>query len=122
MQLCVIGSGYVGLVAGACFAETGNDVSMVDVVASKIEMLKGGELPIYEPGLKEIVDRNVNAGRLSFTTNIDEGVDEADVVFLAVGTPSSPDGTVDMQWIDAAAEQVGRAIKKYTVIVTKSTV
>ncbi len=122
MKLAVIGSGYVGLVAGACFSDTGNDVTMVDIDPSRVEMLDQGQLPIYEQGLGEIVRRNAVGGRLTFTSDISSAVAGADVVILAVGTPSSPDGRVDMQWMDAAAEQVARAIAKYTVIVTKSTV
>ena len=122
MKLAVIGSGYVGLVAGACFSDTGNDVMMVDIDPVRIDMLRGGQLPIYEPGLGEIVRRNAAEGRLTFTSDLPAAAGEADVIILAVGTPSAPDGTVDMQWMDAAAEQVARAITSYTVIVTKSTV
>ena len=103
MKIAVIGSGYVGLVAGACFSDTGNDVAMVDIDPSRIEMLLDGQLPIYEPGLGEVVQRNVDGGRLTFTTDLASATGQADVVILAVGTPSAPDGTVDMQWMDAAA-------------------
>ena len=122
MKLAVIGSGYVGLVAGACFSDTGNDVTMVDIDPARIDMLRQGQLPIYEPGLGEIVQRNATEGRLAFTSDLPAAVAEADVVILAVGTPSAPDGRVDMQWMDAASEQVAKAISGYTVIVTKSTV
>jgi len=122
MKLAVIGSGYVGLVAGACFSDTGNDVTMVDIDPDRIEMLKDGRLPIYEPGLGEIVRRNYAKGRLTFTSDLPAGVRGAEVVILAVGTPSAPDGQVDMQWMDAAAGQVAEAITSYTVVVTKSTV
>lgn len=122
MKLAVVGSGYVGLVAGACFSDTGNDVTMVDTDPARIEKLSRGELPIYEPGLDEIVHRNVREQRLAFTTDLPGAVDGAEVVILAVGTPAAPDGTVDMQWMDAAAEHVGRALTAYAVVATKSTV
>jgi len=122
MKLAVIGSGYVGLVAGACFSDTGNEVTMVDIDPTRVEMLRQGQLPIYEPGLGEIVRRNAAGGRLTFTCDLPSAVEHADVVILAVGTPSAPDGRVDMQWMDAASEQVAKAISDYTVIVTKSTV
>ena len=122
MKIAVIGSGYVGLVAGACFSDTGNDVAMVDIDPSRIDMLLAGQLPIYEPGLGEIVQRNAEGGRLTFTTDLASATSQADVVILAVGTPSAPDGTVDMQWMDTAAQQVAKAITSYTVVVTKSTV
>ncbi|MDP6546545.1 MAG: UDP-glucose/GDP-mannose dehydrogenase family protein [Phycisphaerae bacterium] len=122
MKLAVIGSGYVGLVAGACFSDTGNDVTMVDIDPARVDMLREGKLPIYEPGLGEIVRRNAAEGRLTFTSDLPTAAGDAEVVILAVGTPSAPDGTVDMQWMDAAAEQVAGAITGYTVIVTKSTV
>ncbi len=122
MKISVIGAGYVGLVAAGCLAQTGNDVSMVDIDASRIAALQSGKLPIYEPGLLEIVLGNTSAGRLSFTTQIGPSVAEAEIVILAVGTPANADGSVDMSWIDAAAEQVGRALRGYTVVATKSTV
>ena len=122
MKLAVIGSGYVGLVAGACFSDTGNDVTMVDIDPARIDMLNQGQLPIYEPGLGEILRRNAAGGRLTFTSDLPAAVGVAEVVILAVGTPSAPDGRVDMQWMDAAARQVAGAIASYTVIVTKSTV
>ena len=122
MKISVIGAGYVGLVAAGCFADSGNDVSMVDIDESRIAKLRAGKLPIFEPGLLDIVLRNAEAGRLSYTTEIGPSVAGADVVILAVGTPSSPDGSVDMSWVDAAAEQVGRSLRGYTVVATKSTV
>ena len=122
MNLAVIGSGYVGLVAGACLSDTGNDVTLVDIDPAKIRMLKEGKLPIYEPGLGEIVENNYRQGRLAFTTDLASAVSRSEVVFLAVGTPSAPDGSVDMRAIDLAARQVGEAMTGYTVIVTKSTV
>jgi UDPglucose 6-dehydrogenase len=122
MKISVMGAGYVGLVAAACFADTGNDVSMVDIDERRIARLRSGKLPIFEPGLLEIVLRNAEAGRLTYTTEIGPSVAGAEVVILAVGTPSSPDGSVDMSWIDAVAEQVGRSLEGYTVVATKSTV
>jgi len=122
MKISVIGAGYVGLVAAGCFADTGNDVSMVDIDPDRIAMLRAGKLPIYEPGLLEITLRNARAGRLSYTTEIGPSVAGADVVILAVGTPAREDGSVDMSWIDTAAAQVGQALRGYTAVVTKSTV
>ena len=119
----MIGSGYVGLVSGACFSEFGAHVTCVDVDAGKIEGLKKGEIPIYEPGLDDLVERNVREGRLSFTTSLAEVVPDADLVFIAVGTPSRRgDGHADLQYVYAAAREVARHLKGYTVIVDKSTV
>jgi UDPglucose 6-dehydrogenase len=119
----MIGTGYVGLVSGACFSEFGVDVVCVDKDAGKIEGLKQGRMPIYEPGLEDLVERNVKAGRLSFTTDLAEGVKDADAVFIAVGTPSRRgDGHADLSYVYAAAEEIANAITGYTVIVTKSTV
>jgi UDPglucose 6-dehydrogenase len=122
MKICVIGTGYVGLVAGAGFADMGNDVVCCDVDKAKIDGLKRGEMPIYEPGLDKLVMNNVAEGRLSFTTNVPEGVAGAEVVLLAVGTPPGPDGSADLSYIFKAAEQVGDALTGWAVIVTKSTV
>ncbi|MGD9587942.1 MAG: UDP-glucose/GDP-mannose dehydrogenase family protein [Pyrinomonadaceae bacterium] len=122
MQIAVIGTGYVGLVSGACFAEFGVDVTCVDVDAEKIDKLKNGIIPIYEPGLDQLVHKNVRAGRLHFTTNIKEAVEKALVVFLAVGTPPREDGTPDMTYYRQAAKDVAGAINGYKVLVTKSTV
>ena len=122
MRLAVIGTGYVGLVAGACFAETGNDVACVDVDAAKIADLRRDVLPIYEPGLEEVVRRNREAGRLTFTTDTQPAVGGAAVVFLAVGTPPGEDGSADLSHVLAAAELVGRAVDRETVVVVKSTV
>lgn len=123
MRVAMIGTGYVGLVSGACFSEFGVDVVCVDKDASKIEGLKQGRMPIYEPGLEVLVERNVAAGRLSFTTDLAEGVKDADAVFIAVGTPSRRgDGHADLSYVYAAAEEIARAVTGYTVIVTKSTV
>jgi len=122
MHIAVIGTGYVGLVTGACFAEFGVDVTCVDVDESKIARLKQGEIPIYEPGLDQIVEKNVKAGRLHFTTDIAEGVKKAEVVFLAVGTPPKADGSPDMSYYQQAAKDVAEAMDDYKVLVTKSTV
>lgn len=122
MRVAVIGAGYVGLVAGACFSDTGNDVTLIDVDSEKVDALNRGEVPIYEPGLSELVGANTAAGRLKFTTDLTTAVAGAQVVVLAVGTPSAPDGTVDMRAMEQAAAQVGEAILDYTVIVCKSTV
>jgi UDPglucose 6-dehydrogenase len=122
MRLSVIGTGYVGLVAGAGFADMGNDVVCVDIDASKVERLRRGELPIHEPGLQALVVRNAEEGRLSFTTDLAAAVGGADVVFIAVGTPSAHDGSADLTQVLACAAEIGRAMTGYTVVVTKSTV
>ncbi len=122
MKLCIIGSGYVGLVSGACFAEVGHHVICVDNDSRKVEMLQAGEIPIYEPGLEEIVTRNVSAGRLKFTASIEEGVDNSEVVFIAVPTPPQPDGSVDLSYIERVAREIAGVLKEYRVIVDKSTV
>ena len=123
MRIAVIGSGYVGLVSGACFSEFGVDVTCVDLDAEKIGRLRRGEMPIYEPGLDQLVATNVAAKRLSFTTDLASAVREADAVFIAVGTPSRRgDGHADLSYVFGAAEEVARALDGYTVVVTKSTV
>ena len=122
MHIAVIGTGYVGLVSGACFAEFGVDVTCVDVDASKIERLNEGEIPIYEPGLDQIVEKNTAAGRLHFTTDIAAAVRRAQVIFLAVGTPPKEDGSPDMSFYQQAAKDVAEAMDGYKVLVTKSTV
>jgi UDPglucose 6-dehydrogenase len=122
MRIAVIGTGYVGLVAGVCFAESGNDVTCVDKDAAKVRALKAGKMPIYEPGLEELLRRNVGEKRLSFTTNLPEAVKDAAVVFIAVGTPQGEDGSADLRHVLEVARQVARAIKGYTVVVNKSTV
>jgi UDPglucose 6-dehydrogenase len=122
MKICVIGTGYVGLVAGAGFSDMGNDVVCCDLDKAKIEGLKRGEMPIYEPGLDKLVESNAADGRLSFTTDVAKGVAGAEVVLLAVGTPPGPDGSADLSYIFKAAEQVAQALTGWTVIVTKSTV
>ena len=122
MHIAVIGTGYVGLVTGACFAEFGVDVTCVDVDESKIDRLNNGIIPIYEPGLDQLVEKNVKAGRLHFTTNIGSAVAGAQVVFLAVGTPPKEDGSPDMSFYQQAAKDVAEAMNGYKVLVTKSTV
>ncbi len=122
MKLTIIGSGYVGLTTGACFAEVGHEVMCVDNNAEKVATLLKGDIPIYEPGLAEIVTKNVAAGRLKFTTNTPEGVDHGDVVFIAVPTPPNPDGSVDLKFIEKVAREIAPAIHSYKVIVDKSTV
>ncbi len=123
MNVVMIGSGYVGLVSGACFAEFGANVTCLDVDEAKIESLKAGKIPIYEPGLDELVERNVAAGRLQFTTEYDPVVASADLVFIAVGTPTRRgDGHADLVYVYEAAKQIARHLSGYTVIVDKSTV
>lgn len=122
MNITVIGTGYVGLVTGACFSEFGVQVTCVDKVEEKIAALRRGEIPIYEPGLDEIVTRNVRGGRLAFTTETSEAVDQALVIFIAVGTPAADDGGTDLAYIEAVAREIGQCIDSYKVIVTKSTV
>jgi UDPglucose 6-dehydrogenase len=122
MKIAVVGTGYVGLVAGTCLAESGNDVTCVDVDARKVEALKRGEVPIYEPGLEELLHRNTKGRRLHFTTDMKEAVASAQVVFIAVGTPEGENGDADLQHVLKAAEQIGRSMRQYTVIVDKSTV
>jgi UDPglucose 6-dehydrogenase len=122
MNISVIGSGYVGLVVGACFAETGNPVVSADVDIGKIEALRRGEIPIYEPGLEELVQRNQSSGRLTFTSDVEAAVAQADVIFIAVGTPPGEDGSADLRHVLAVAEVIGRAAERETVVVTKSTV
>jgi UDPglucose 6-dehydrogenase len=122
MKLAVIGSGYVGLVTGAGFSDFGNTVTCVDIDESRIERLRRGEIPFHEPGLSELVQRNARQGRLLFTTDTLDAVKNAEIVFLAVGTPSRPDGSADLSYLFDAARQVGRGLKGPTIIVTKSTV
>lgn len=122
MNIAIVGTGYVGLVSGACFAEVGIDVTCVDIDAGKIERINRGEIPIYEPGLDTLVKRNVKEGRLHFTTSLAECIDNVDVVFCAVGTPPDEDGSADLQYVKAVARDFGRHIHRYTIFVTKSTV
>jgi UDPglucose 6-dehydrogenase len=122
MRITVVGTGYVGLVVGACLAETGNDVHCADVDVAKIEGLKKNVLPIYEPGLDELVERNQSQGRLEFTTNVPEAIAAAEVVFIAVGTPPDEDGSADLRHVLGVAELVGKHMTREVVVVTKSTV
>ncbi len=122
MQIAVIGTGYVGLVVGACLAETGNDVTCVDIDARKIAMLRENRVPIYEPGLEDLVERNQAQRRLTFTTDMAEGMNGAQVVFIAVGTPPDQDGSADLRYVLEVADQIGRHMTREIVIVTKSTV
>lgn len=122
MNVCVIGTGYVGLVTGAVFADLGNDVVCVDKNKTKIEMLTRGEMPIYEPGLEEMVQRNMEENRISFSTDIKEGVERALVVFIAVGTPPKDDGETNLQYIEEVAKEIAQHLDKYKIIVNKSTV
>ena len=121
--ICVIGTGYVGLVTGTCFADLGNQVTCVDIVSEKIERLKQGILPIYEPGMEELVERNVNAGRLHFTTSYREGLDNCEFIFIAVNTPTgTSQGGADMRYVESAARSIAEELDHYAVIVNKSTV
>lgn len=122
MNIAIVGTGYVGLVSGACFAEMGIDVTCVDINPEKIKCLLNGEIPIYEPGLDDLVKRNVEAGRLHFTTDLTTCLDNVEVVFSAVGTPPDEDGSADLQYVLEVARTFGQNIKKYTILVTKSTV
>ena len=122
MNICVVGAGYVGLVTGACFAEFGIDVTCVDADQARIGKLQAGEVPIFEPGLEELVRKNIREGRLRFTTHLREGVERGLVVFLAVGTPPREDGSADLRFVDQVAREVAEAMDGYKVIVTKSTV
>jgi UDPglucose 6-dehydrogenase len=122
MKIAIIGTGYVGLVTGTCFAEMGTEVFCVDVDNKKIENLKKGILPIYEPGLDEMVARNYEAGRLCFTTDIKEVINQVEVLFCAVGTPPDEDGSADLKYVLDVARSVGKYMDRYVLVVTKSTV
>ena len=122
MNIAIVGTGYVGLVSGTCFAEMGVNVTCVDVDQNKIDRLLEGEIPIYEPGLTDLVQRNFKEGRLNFTTNFRSVLNDVDIVFSAVGTPPDEDGSADLQYVLAVAKEFGQNIKKYTILVTKSTV
>lgn len=121
-KLAIIGTGYVGLVTGTCFAEVGHEVVCVDSDAGKVALLRSGGMPIYEPGLDEMVARNVAAGRLSFTTSIAEGVERSDIIFIAVPTPPQPDGAVDLSFIEGVAREIAGCMNSYKIVVDKSTV
>lgn len=122
MNIAVVGTGYVGLVSGTCFAETGNNVTCIDIDARKVSKLKSGQLTIYERGLDTLFERNVKEGRLTFTTDLEEGIRGAQIIFLALPTPPGEDGSADLQYVLKVAEQLGPLLKEYTVIVNKSTV
>ncbi|MDN4600423.1 UDP-glucose/GDP-mannose dehydrogenase family protein [Paenibacillus sp. F6_3S_P_1C] len=122
MNIAVIGTGYVGLVSGVCFSEIGNQVICVDNNEAKVEMLNEGNVPIYEPGLKELMASNMQAGKLSFTSNIAEAISQSDIIFIAVGTPSLPSGEANLSYVEQVAIEIGSHIESYKIIVTKSTV
>ncbi|HEX8363239.1 MAG TPA: 2-dehydropantoate 2-reductase N-terminal domain-containing protein, partial [Longimicrobium sp.] len=125
MHIAVVGTGYVGLVAGACLAETGNDVVCADIDAHKIARLNAGEIPIYEPGLEPLVERNLREGRLTFTTDVAQATRDAEVIFIAVGTPPGEDGSADLKHVLAVAETVGQNMPEdgpEKIVITKSTV
>ncbi|MBI5010726.1 MAG: UDP-glucose/GDP-mannose dehydrogenase family protein, partial [Bacteroidia bacterium] len=122
MKIVVVGTGYVGLVSGTCFSEVGIDVVCVDVNKQKIDNLKKGIIPIFEPGLVEMVHRNMNKGRLSFSTNISESIIDAEVLFIAVGTPPDEDGSADLKYVLSVARECGKHMNHYLLIATKSTV
>lgn len=122
MKLAVVGTGYVGLVTGTCFAETGNTVTCVDIDEKKVEKLRNGEIPIYEPGLDALFERNIKQGRLHFTTDLKEGIEGAKIIFLALPTPPGEDGSADLQYVLKVASDLGSILEQYTVIVDKSTV
>ncbi len=122
MNIAIVGTGYVGLVSGTCFADTGANVTCIDVDAAKVERLKNGDIPIYEPGLDELVVKNVKAGRLKFTTDLASVLNEQEIVFSAVGTPPDEDGSADLKYVLQVAKTIGQNLNKYLVVVTKSTV
>ncbi|MGD0814967.1 MAG: UDP-glucose/GDP-mannose dehydrogenase family protein [Verrucomicrobiota bacterium] len=122
MKLTIIGTGYVGLVTGTCFAEAGHEVICVDKDAAKVKLLQAGGMPIYEPGLDELVGKNVKAGRLRFSNSTQEGVDRSDIIFIAVPTPAQPDGGVDLSFIEAVSREIAGAMTAYKIVVDKSTV
>lgn len=122
MDIAIIGSGYVGLVTGACFADVGHNVVCVDNDQRKVESLQSGHIPIYEPGLEEVVHRNVSGRRLRFTNSTADGVDHSQIVFIAVPTPPRSDGSVDLTYIEKVAREIAEVLKEYRVIVDKSTV
>src|SRR5688500_11320873 len=122
MNITIFGTGYVGLVTGACFAESGNNVCCVDVDGKKIEQLRKGIVPIFEPGLTELVERNSAAGRLAFTTDAREGVDHGRYIFIAVGTPPLEDGSSDLQYVERVAETIAEQLTQPAIVINKSTV
>ena len=122
MKIAIVGTGYVGLVSGTCFADTGAEVTCVDVDQNKIDCLMNGDIPIYEPGLDELVTKNVKAGRLKFTTSLADVLNDQEIVFSAVGTPPDEDGSADLKYVLQVAKTIGENLNKYIVVVTKSTV
>jgi UDPglucose 6-dehydrogenase len=122
MKIAVVGTGYVGLVTGTCFAETGNQVTCVDINAEKVQQMQAGKIPIYEPGLDDLFQRNTQEGRLRFTTSLKEGIEGAKVIFLALPTPPGADGSADLKYILQVADDLGPILSDYTVIIDKSTV
>jgi UDPglucose 6-dehydrogenase len=122
MKISIIGTGYVGLVTGTCFAETGNDVTCVDINEAKVKEMQAGKIPIYEPGLDTLFERNIKDGRLKFTTSLKEGVKDAEVIFLALPTPPSEDGSADLSYVLGVADELGKIIDNYVVVIDKSTV
>src|SRR5918993_440709 len=122
MKITVVGTGYVGLVTGTCLAETGNNVTCVDIDENKVQRLKDGQVPIYEPGLEKLFERNLKEERLSFTTNLGEGIKEAQIVFLALPTPPGEDGSADLRYVLGVAEEIGKLLSDYKIIINKSTV
>ncbi len=122
MKITVVGTGYVGLVTGTCLAETGNEVFCVDIDQAKVDMMRAGKVPIYEPHLDVLFERNIKAGRLTFTTDLHEGLDHGEIVFLALPTPEDEDGSADLSYVLGVADKIGRYISSYKVIVDKSTV
>src|SRR5687768_12028133 len=119
MKLTIIGTGYVGLVTGTCFAEVGHQVICVDKDAGKVKLLQAGGMPIYEPGLEELVKRNVAAGRLSFTNSTEEGVVKSDIIFIAVPTPPQSDGSVDLSFIEGVSREIAQCMNAYKIVVDK---
>jgi UDPglucose 6-dehydrogenase len=122
MKITVVGTGYVGLVTGTCLAETGNSVTCVDIDENKVNKLNGGKIPIYEPGLEKLFERNLKEGRLFFTTNLAEGIKEAQIVFMALPTPPGEDGSADLRYVLGVAEEIGKLLTDYKIIINKSTV
>src|SRR5574339_1165274 len=122
MKIAVVGTGYVGLVTGTCFAETGNTVTCIDIDAEKVKKLQGGKVTIYEPGLEQLFERNIKQERLLFTTDLKEGIKDAKIIFLALPTPPGEDGSADLKYILGVADNLGKILTDYKVVVDKSTV
>src|SRR5688500_10127305 len=122
MKIAVVGTGYVGLVTGTCFAETGNDVTCVDIDKTKVDKLSSGQITIYEPGLEKLFLRNVKEERLRFTTSLYDGIKDAEIIFLALPTPPDEDGSADLKYVLGVAKEIGKLLTDYKVIVNKSTV